>query len=72
MDRSAEDWVREFAKLEQAVGKCDSGAPIKPTGMLSGDFKWTCERGAIEGQLLLSPTQPPGIQALRLKAIPSR
>jgi CubicO group peptidase (beta-lactamase class C family) len=71
MDQSAENWAHEFAKLKHGVGKCDSGTPIKPTGMLSGDFKWTCERGAIEGQLLLSPTHPPGIQALRFKAMPS-
>jgi len=71
MDQSAENWGREFAKLKQVVGECAGVAPIKPTGMLSGDFKWTCERGAIEGRLLLSPTKPPGIQALRLKAIPS-
>ncbi|MCE9658922.1 MAG: beta-lactamase family protein [Burkholderiales bacterium] len=70
-DRSADRWVREFGKLKQEVGQCDGGAPIHPTGMLSGDFRWTCERGAIEGELLLSPTNPPGIQALRLKAVPS-
>lgn len=72
MDQSAENWVREFAKLKQEVGECAGGAPIKPTGTLSGNFEWTCERGSIDGQMLLSPTQPPGIQALRLKAKPSR
>jgi hypothetical protein len=72
LDRSADGWVREFAKLNQEVGRCDGGAPIRPSGMLSGDFRWACERGTIDGRLLLSPTNPPDIQSLRLKAVPSQ
>jgi D-alanyl-D-alanine-carboxypeptidase/D-alanyl-D-alanine-endopeptidase len=72
LDRSADSWAREFAKLRQQVGKCMGGAPVQPTGMLSGDFQWTCERGTIDGELLLSPTHPPRIQSLTLKAMRPR
>jgi hypothetical protein len=33
---------------------------------MSGTFVWSCERGRIEGNLLLAPTYPQGMQALRL------
>jgi len=36
------------------------------TGALSGTFSWRCEHGRVDGQLLLAPTRPPQIQALRL------
>ncbi len=64
MDRSPDNWKRKLAGLKEKVGACRSDEPIKPTGALTGRFAWTCERGAIEGGLLLSPTNPPGIQAL--------
>jgi D-alanyl-D-alanine-carboxypeptidase/D-alanyl-D-alanine-endopeptidase len=71
MDRSAENWAREMAKLRQEVGECAGDAPIKAIGMLSGEFKWACERGTINGNLLLSPTNPPEIQSLRLESVAS-
>lgn len=67
LDRSAENWVRELARLRQQVGACTAVAPIKATGMLSGDFTWNCERGEINGNLLLSPTHTPQIQQLDLE-----
>lgn len=69
MDQSAENWVRELAKLKQEVGACAGATPMKATGMLSGSFRWTCERGAIDGQLILSPTIPPEIQFLGLRSV---
>ncbi|MEA3041387.1 MAG: hypothetical protein QOC65_876 [Sphingomonadales bacterium] len=66
MDRSAENWRTELRRLRAEVGECDTAAPIAPTGALSGTFSWRCEHGRIEGQLLLAPTHPPQIQALRL------
>ncbi|HYI63697.1 MAG TPA: serine hydrolase domain-containing protein [Allosphingosinicella sp.] len=70
MDRSAENWTREFARLKGETGACRTDAPITATGALAGRFAWTCERGRIEGNLLLAPTNPPGIQALRLNVVP--
>jgi serine-type D-Ala-D-Ala carboxypeptidase/endopeptidase len=72
MDRSAENWARELARLKAEAGECATDAPVVATGALSGTFAWTCSRGRIEGQLLLAPTRPPTIQALRLRAVPAQ
>ena len=69
MDRSAENWRHEFARLEKEVGKCDTQAPVSATGTLSGSFRWRCERGQLDGTLLLAPTDPATIQALRLSIV---
>jgi hypothetical protein len=69
MDRSAERWAMEFNRLKAAVGNCDTSAPITATGALAGTFQWECERGRIDGDLLLAPTNPAGIQSLNLNAV---
>lgn len=69
MDRSPENWAREFARLKGETGECDTSAPITPTGALSGTFSWRCARGQLSGQLLLAPTNPAGIQALRFNVV---
>ena len=66
MDRDAEHWARELAALKAGVGSCDTAAPITPAAALSGRFTWTCERGRVNGWLLLAPTRDPRIQALDL------
>lgn len=66
MDRSAENWRRELARLREQVGTCDTAAAITATSALAGTFSWQCQRGRIDGNLLLAPTTPTGIQALRL------
>lgn len=68
MDRSEADWAAELKRLKAASGTCYTAGPILPEGALSGRFVWKCEKGNIAGQLILSPTHPPAIQALRLKA----
>jgi serine-type D-Ala-D-Ala carboxypeptidase/endopeptidase len=65
MDRSPENWAVEFARLKEQTGPCNHDGPLVATGALSGRFTWTCERGRLEGQLLLAPTSTPTIQALR-------
>jgi CubicO group peptidase (beta-lactamase class C family) len=71
MDRSAAAWVREFAAVQQQVGKCTSAEPLFATGALSTAFRWNCERGHLNGQILLAPTNPPTIQSLRLIPLPA-
>ena len=71
MDRSAENWTREFARLKTVVGNCRADEPIMATGWLAGRFSWTCERGTIAGDLLLAPTNPPRIQAFRMQERPA-
>jgi serine-type D-Ala-D-Ala carboxypeptidase/endopeptidase len=66
MDRDAEHRAREFAGLKAEVGVCDTAAAIVPAGALAGDFTWICERGRVEGQLLLAPTLTTRIQSLTL------
>jgi CubicO group peptidase (beta-lactamase class C family) len=65
-DRSEVNWAAEFARIARQSGTCRSDAPIVPTGALSGTFVWTCERGVVNGALLLAPTNPPTIQSLTL------
>jgi CubicO group peptidase (beta-lactamase class C family) len=72
MDRSAENWAAEVARLKAQTGECETGAPLTATGALAGNFAWTCERGRIQGQLLLAPTDPPAIQSLRLRVVPAQ
>jgi CubicO group peptidase (beta-lactamase class C family) len=71
MDRSAENWQREFARLKGATGACRTDAPITATGVLAGSFRWTCERANVAGNMLLAPTNPPTIQALRFSVSPA-
>jgi hypothetical protein len=66
MDRSEVNWAAEFARIARQSGTCRSDTPIVPTGALSGTFVWTCERGVVNGALLLAPTNPPTIQSLTL------
>jgi hypothetical protein len=70
MDRSAENWGREFARLKGLVGECRTDSPLTATGALAGRFTWSCDKGEIQGNLLLAPTYTPGIQALRLNPVP--
>jgi CubicO group peptidase (beta-lactamase class C family) len=65
MDRSAEAWAAELARLRAESGDCDTTSFILPTGALAGQFQWRCTTGRINGQLLLAPTNTLQIQALR-------
>lgn len=66
LDRDAAGWARDIAALKAQVGECDTSAPITPGGAHTGQFSWTCAQGKLNGSLLLAPTSPPRIQALRL------
>ena len=69
MDRDAEHWARELSTLKAQVGSCDTGGSLSPTGALSAEFLWPCERGRVRGQLLLSPTPASRIQSLTLTRV---
>lgn len=70
MDRSADNWTREFGRIRAQLGACPTAEPLAPTGALSTAFRWKCERGALDGMILLAPTNPPTIQALRFTPRP--
>lgn len=69
MDKSAENRAVDLAKLKAAVGDCDTGVAVTPTGALSGTFVWRCEHGRIRGNVLLSPETPPRIQTLNFNLV---
>jgi CubicO group peptidase (beta-lactamase class C family) len=72
MDRSADNWEREFVRMKGETGDCRTDSPIQAGGALAGRFTWTCERANLDGEILLAPTNPPTIQALRLRIVPQR
>lgn len=70
MDRSAENWAAEFAKLKSEVGACPGEEPLVARGAMAAAFRLTCEKGRLDGALLLAPTTPVTIQSLRLRVVP--
>jgi CubicO group peptidase (beta-lactamase class C family) len=70
MDRTSANWARDLAGMKRLLGECRTESPITATGALEGRFNWACEHGRINGELLLAPTRPAGIQELRLEVAP--
>lgn len=71
MDRSAADWRSDLAALRTQLGACTGkGEPPHPTGRLSGAFRWQCDKGILDGTILLAPTTPSTIQSLKLTPVP--
>ena len=62
MDRSAENWAANWRGCRP---RSATAAPTRrsPDRRAFRRFIWTCERGRLNGQLLLAPTSPPTIQA---------
>jgi len=71
MDRSVENWRTVLDLLKADAGACATDAPMTPTGALSATFRWTCDKGVIDGRLLLAPTTPVTIQALNFRLTPT-
>lgn len=70
LDRSAANWGAELAKLKDQVGACSTAEPLAPMGAMSTAFRLNCEKGKLDGNLLLAPTDPVTIQAWRLRVAP--
>ena len=70
MDRSAANWAAEFAELKKEVGECPADEPLAPMGAMSTAFRLNCEKGKLDGVLLLAPTTPATVQALRFRVVP--
>jgi hypothetical protein len=71
MDRSDAQWAKVLTETRAQAGRCDTNTPLHPDHAMSGTFTWTCERGTIEGTVLLAPTRPIALQALRLTFLPT-
>lgn len=69
LDRSRGNWAAEFARLKAEVGDCPSAEPLAPLGALSSRFRLVCATGQLDGELLLAPTRPATLQALRLRVV---
>ncbi len=69
MDRSAENWAATIARLKAQVGECAGVESIKADGAMAGIFRWTCEKGQLDGQVLLAPTTPVTVQAWRMRVV---
>ncbi len=70
MDRSADNWAKELANLKAQVGACPTAEPFVPSGAMSGAFRLNCEKGQLDGNILLAPTKPVTIQSLRFRIVP--
>ncbi len=68
LDNDADGWGRRLDALRGQVGACRTDAPIAASGNLSGSFTWSCDRGRVDGTLLLAPTPTARIQELKLIA----
>ena len=64
LDRTAENWRLELARLKTQVGDCETTAPIAAAGSETGMFEWPCQRGKIRGRLLLAPPNDFKVQSL--------
>lgn len=69
LDRSAENWATDLGTLKTQIGECTSAEPLAPTGAMSSAFRWNCERGVMDGTILLAPTTPIAMQALRFRPV---
>ena len=69
LDRDADGWARDLAKLKAEVGDCDMSSPITAEGSLSGKFIWRCTHGRLKGSLELAPLHSPRIQELTLAPV---
>jgi hypothetical protein len=67
MDRSAALWAKDLAALKAQLGACPTAEPPVARGALGAVFRLNCERGKLDGQILLAPTHPLTVQALRLR-----
>lgn len=70
MDKSAENWVKDLAGLKSQVGECNAVEPLAPISAMAANFRLTCEKGQLDGNILLAPTMPITLQALRFRVVP--
>lgn len=69
LDRSARSWASELKAVKAQAGACTTTDPLSPRGAMGTVFRWRCEKGFVDGQLLLAPTTPLTVQALGLRFV---
>ncbi len=71
MDRDAKDWKAELATLRGQLGACAGKTePLHVNSAMSVSFRWHCDKGMLDGMILLAPTNPPTIQSLGFRPVP--
>ncbi len=63
LDRSLEARRDDVAKLREGLGACRAGE-VEAENALRGSFRMTCDKGWLDVDLTLAPTQPPRVQQL--------
>lgn len=69
MDKTAENWAKDLSSLKSQVGECNAVEPLAPISAMAANFRLTCEKGLLDGNILLAPTTPITLQALRFRAV---
>jgi hypothetical protein len=69
MDRLPANWAKYLGELKAQTGACKS-IFLRADGAMTGLFRWSCDKAIVEGQLLMAPTNPPTVQAWRLRVSP--
>jgi CubicO group peptidase (beta-lactamase class C family) len=64
LDRDAERWKDEIARVKRDVGQCAGTEDIQPISAMEGTFTWVCEKGRLRGRVQRAPTREVTIQAL--------
>jgi serine-type D-Ala-D-Ala carboxypeptidase/endopeptidase len=64
LDRDAERWRAEIARVKRDVGDCAGTEEIAPISAMEGMFTWACAKGRIRGRVQRAPTPEVMIQAL--------
>jgi CubicO group peptidase (beta-lactamase class C family) len=71
LDAPAEQRQAEIRKLQDEVGECAVAGPVNPENWLRGQFNLQCAKGTVGVFFTLSPTQPPAVQHLEFRKLPS-
>jgi CubicO group peptidase (beta-lactamase class C family) len=61
----------EIAQLKSEVGDCSTFGPLRAENWLRGQFNIGCAKGTVGVFLTMAPTQPPAVQHLSFRKIPS-
>ena len=61
----------DIRALQSEVGECTNAGPVMPENWMRGQFNLTCAKGTVGAFFTLAPTQPPAVQHLSFRKLPS-
>ena len=71
LDAPADQRQAGIRTLQDEVGECAIAGPVIPENWLRGQFNIQCAKGTVGVFFTLSPTQPPAVQHLEFRKLPS-